>query len=126
MVRIHHRTVENSPYTKEDNMVSNGNLVLNGVTDAELVKILEVKMRHEHTLNFNPQQMQPTFVPKHAAQPGQPVPVYRPGQQPPQQQQEQVYNNVILQWTNENGLEGIQEIVHHLLRKEEAAKAVGQ
>lgn len=103
-----------------------GNLVLNGITDAELVKILEVKMRHEHSLNFNPQQMQPMFVPKHPVQPGQPVPVYRPGQQPPQQQQEQIYNNVVLQWSNEGGLEAVQEIIHFLLKKEEAAKAVEQ
>jgi hypothetical protein len=108
-----------------------GNLVLNGITDAELVKILEVKMRHEHSLNFNPQQMQPTFTSKHQVQPqpGQPMPVYRAGQpqpQPQQSQQEQIYNNVIFQWSNENGLEAVQEIVHFLLKKEEAAKAVGQ
>jgi hypothetical protein len=102
-----------------------GNLVLNGITDAELVKILEVKMRHEHSLNFNPQQMQPVFMPR-PPQPGQPMPVYRPGQQPPPQQQAQAYNSVILQWSNEDGLEAVQEIVHFLLRKEEVAKAGGQ
>jgi len=34
-----------------------GNIVLNGITDPELVKILEIKIRHEKNLNFNPQQM---------------------------------------------------------------------
>jgi hypothetical protein len=103
----------------------NGNLVLNGIQDAELVKILEVKMRHESSLNFNPQQMQVGSVPKpHPA--GQPVAVPRPGQPQPQLQQAQVYNNVNLQWTNENGLEAVQEIVHFLLRKEEQEKAAGQ
>jgi hypothetical protein len=103
----------------------NGNLVLNGIQDAELVKILEVKMRHESNLNFNPQQMQIGSIPK--PQPaGQSVPVLRPGQPQSQQQHVQVYNNVSLQWTNESGLEAVQEIVHFLLRKEEQAKAQGQ
>jgi hypothetical protein len=116
MARIHHRTVENSQYMKEENMVSNGNLVLNGVSDAELVKILEVKMRHESHLGFNPQQMQPNPAPP---QPGRPT-------QPQQGKQVQTYNNVVLAWASENGLEAVQEIVHFLLRKEELAKAVGQ
>jgi len=103
----------------------NGNLVLNGIQDPELVKILEVKMRHEQALNFNPQQMQVTSIPK-PNPPGQPVAVPRPGQPQSQQQHVQVYNNVVLQWTNENGLEAVQEIVHFLLRKEEQAKAEGQ
>ncbi|MFZ0731422.1 MAG: hypothetical protein WAM79_03765 [Candidatus Sulfotelmatobacter sp.] len=85
-----------------------GNLTLNGITDAELVKILEVKMRHEANLGFNPQQMQVVNLP---AQPGK---------------QLQAYNSVILHWTTERGLEAVQEIVHFLLKKEEAAKAVGQ
>ena len=105
-------------------MVSNGSLVLNGVSDAELVKILEVKMRHEKSLNFNPQVMQVAYVPKH--QHGQPVAVPRAGQPVQQPEQVQVYNNAVLQWSTESGLEAIQEIVHFLLKKEEAAKAVGQ
>ncbi len=103
-----------------------GNLVLNGITDAELVKILEVKMRHEHSLNFNPQQMQVCPKPQ---QPG--AVVHRPGQPQPQPQPvqlpEQVYNNVVLQWANERGLEAVKEIVHLLLKKEERMeKAAGQ
>jgi hypothetical protein len=93
-----------------------GNLVLNGITDAELVKILEVKIRHENFLHFNPQQIQP--FQGTPPQPGRP--------QPQPQHGKQAYNNVVLAWTTENGLEAVQEIVHFLLRKEEAAKAAGQ
>lgn len=85
----------------------NGNLVLNGITDPELVKILEIKIRHEGTLNFNPQQMQST-----ASNAG--------GKQIP------IYNNVVLHWLNEQGLEAVQEVVHTLLKKEEKAQAQGQ
>jgi hypothetical protein len=84
-----------------------GNLVLNGVTDPQLVKILDVKIRHEQSLQFNPQQMQ--------------VQQINIGGKP-----SSVYNSVILAWANENGLEAVQEIVHYLLKKEEAQKAVGQ
>jgi hypothetical protein len=114
MAHIDHRTVKNPPYTKEDNMVSNGSLVLNGVNDAELVTILEVKLRHENSLNFNPQQLQPV------------VQQQQPGRPQPPQVGKQAYNNVVLTWATENGLEAVQEIIHLLLRKEEAAKAAGQ
>lgn len=97
-------------------MVNNGNLMLNGISDAELVKILEVKMRHESSLNFNPQQMQVNPPPQ---QPGRPAPP-QPGKIV------QTYNNVVLAWSSENGLEAVQEIVHFLLKKEEQAKAAGQ
>jgi len=98
----------------------NGNLVLNGITDPQLVKILEVKIRHENNLNFNPQQMQINPIqtqPQHSGRPA-----------PPQQQQfgNQTYNNVVLGWSSENGLEAVQEIVHYLLKREDIAKAVGQ
>jgi len=85
----------------------NGSLTLNGLTDKDLVKLLDIKIRHEKSLNFNPQQMQLTNIQTQAGQ-------------------QQVYNNVVLGWANEQGLEGVQEIVHTLLKKEEAAKAVGQ
>jgi hypothetical protein len=98
-------------------MVSNGSLVLNAVTDAELVKILEVKIRHEDSLNFNPQVMQALPVPP---QPG------RPPQPPQPGEQVHAYNNVVLNWTTEKGLGAVQEIVHLLLKKDVAAKAVGQ
>jgi hypothetical protein len=92
----------------EANVINmNGSLILNGLTDKDLVKLLDIKIRHEKSLNFNPQQMQLTNM---QTQTGQ----------------QQVYNNVVLGWSNEQGLEGVQEIVRTLLKKEETAKAVGQ
>jgi hypothetical protein len=86
----------------------NGSLVLNGISDKELVKILEVKIKHENSLTFNPQQLQ--TVNSNIA--GKPV---------------HTYNNIVLGWTQENGLEAVQEIVRFLLTKdEEKAKAQGQ
>ena len=86
----------------------NGSLTLNGLSDADLVKLLDIKIRHEKSLNFNPQQMQLAYV------------------QTQRGQQEQVYNNAVLTWSNEQGLEAVQEIVRTLLKKEETATAVGQ
>lgn len=77
-----------------------GSIVLNGVTDTDLVRILEVKIKHERVVSFNPPQMQPVNT-----QQGQ---TYR-----------QVYNNVILGWTNEEGLKAVHQILSILLEKEE-------
>jgi hypothetical protein len=84
-----------------------GNLVLNGISDTQLVRILDVKIRHEQSLQFNPQQMQ--------------VQQMNAGGKVTS-----MYNNVNLVWVNENGLEAVQEIVHYLLKKEEQQKAAGQ
>ena len=46
----------------------NGSLILNGIGDAELIMILQVKEKHEASLDFTPQQMQPQQVPTN--QPG--------------------------------------------------------
>jgi hypothetical protein len=84
-----------------------GNLTLNGVTDEELVKLLDIKIKHESSLNFNPQQMQTQALQVVG-------------------KQVQTYNNVVLNWTNEDGLEAVETIVTMLLKKDEQAKAVGQ
>jgi len=87
--------------------MKSGNLVLNGIADQELVKLLDVKIRHESSLTFNPQQMAvaaQTIQGKHT----------------------NVYNNVVLGWSDEKGLEAVQEIVQFLLKKDEKAKAQGQ
>lgn len=78
-----------------------GNLVLNGLEDADLVKLLQIKMRHEQFLNYSPQQMQPQR------------------QQTPQGGREW-YNNVTLGWNGEQGLVAVQEAIEILLRKEDA------
>jgi hypothetical protein len=84
-----------------------GQLVLNGITDPELVKILDIKIKNEVVLNFNPAQMQS-------------------GVSNLGGKQTHLYNNVVLGWTSEQGLQAIQDLVQILLKKEEAAKVVGQ
>lgn len=80
-----------------------GSVTINGITDADLIKILQVKERYEGSLLFNPQQMQVGLE--------QP----RPGQPPsPQPQRSTGYNNVILLWNEEKGLNAVLEILQHL------------
>lgn len=86
-----------------------GSFAINGITDAELVKILEIKIRHEGAFTFNPQQLQPTMA---APRPGAaPVPCY---------------NNVLFNWSTEKGLDAVHEVIGYLLKKEERREAVGQ
>jgi hypothetical protein len=77
--------------------MTNGNLVLNGISDRDLVIILEVKQRHEGQLTFSPQQMQP------GTQGNPPSPAY---------------NNLILQWAGHPGVEAVKEILHRLTSEE--------
>jgi hypothetical protein len=78
--------------------VFTGTVVINGVNDKDLVKILDIKIKHETSVFFNPQQLQ-------AISQGN----------PPQQ----VYNNVVLNWQNEDGMEAVHQIISTLLKKEQ-------
>jgi hypothetical protein len=80
-----------------------GNIVLNGITDKEMVKIWEFKAQHSTAFSFNPQQFQPS------GNQGTPF-----------------YNNVSFAWAGEPGLKVMHEILGYLLKKEEKAEAVGQ
>lgn len=80
-----------------------GSITINGITDKELVKILEIKIKHEGKFNFNPQQLQPN------------------GQRP--QGQETVYNNASFNWNSEQGLAAVHEVISYLLKKEERREA---
>ncbi len=71
-----------------------GNVVFNGITDAELVMILQIKEKHEADLDLLPQQMQP-------AQGGNPT--------------KKFYNNVRLDWRGQEGLKALFQIVEGLL-----------
>jgi len=84
-----------------------GQLVLNGITDSELVKILDIKIKNENVLNFNPAQMQPGISNLGG-------------------KQTHVYNSVVLGWLNEQGLQAVQDVVQTLLTKEGQVKAAGQ
>jgi hypothetical protein len=81
-----------------------GNLTLNGITDAELAHILEVKAKNANVFHFNPQTLQPA----------------------PNVQQQTYYNNASFTWNTEQGLNLVHGIVTFLLKKEETAKAQGQ
>jgi hypothetical protein len=74
--------------------MTTGSVTMNGITDRDLVIILEVKEKHEGKLTFNPQQMQPVNQPK------------------------QTYNNVTVGWTDHSALKGVQEILQRLAPEE--------
>ena len=79
-----------------------GYLTMNGINDADLVKILEIKgARGAQSLAFNPQPLQaiPPATPQQAAKP-------------------QTYNNATLGWNDRAGLEGVMEILKHIHEKQ--------
>jgi hypothetical protein len=80
-----------------------GTITLNGVTDRELIQILESKMRNEGKFNFSPSALQIQS---------------KPGQ-------ETAYNNAILVWTSEDGLKAVNEIIGVLLNKHGLPKVAG-
>jgi hypothetical protein len=92
---------------KDNRIMTNfsGSITVNGITDKELVKILEIKMKHEGQFFFNPQQLQVTNV----SRPGLP--------------QESVYNNAVFTWGSEAGLDAVYQIMGYLLKKEERQQA---
>lgn len=74
--------------------MTSGSLVLNGVTDRQLAKIIEFKASHEGLFNFSLSQTQQVATP-----PNQPA----------------MYNNFIIGWGNDNGLRAVIELVASLL-----------
>jgi hypothetical protein len=80
-------------------MAYSGSVTINGLSDQDLVKILEVKIKYEKELYFNPQQLQPV-------------------QQQPPHGAAQIYNNAMFNWNNEKGLEAVHKIISILLKKE--------
>ncbi|HSY03766.1 MAG TPA: hypothetical protein VK819_16505 [Acidobacteriaceae bacterium] len=89
-----------------------GTLTINGIDDKELRTLLTVKIEHEESLVFNPNQLQPFTHP-----PQQP---YRPGQPPqPAARQEQRYNNAVVSWNQEAGLKAVKELLHRLTEHDE-------
>lgn len=74
--------------------MTSGSLVLNGVTDRQLAKIIEYKAAHEGLFNFSLSQTQQVPTP-----PNQPA----------------TYNNFVLVWGADNGLKAVIELVASLL-----------
>ncbi len=84
--------------------MTNGTLTLNGITDQELVKILDAKIRHEGSFSFNPQQLQVVAGMNNRT----------------------VYNNAILTWQNADTLKLVLQLLtelegRHRLHPKEAA-----
>ena len=75
-----------------------GSITLNGVTDAEMAKVFELKAKHGTALHFNPQPVQPIT-----------------NSNPP------AYNNVQFSWNTADGFHLVHEVVSVLTKKEAAA-----
>jgi P pilus assembly chaperone PapD len=72
--------------------MTNGSVTLNGVTDKQLVAVLEAKIHHEGKVFFNPQQVQQV-----------------PAQQP-NPEGKTLNNNVVVSWHNEEGFKAAIEL----------------
>lgn len=77
--------------------MTNGSITINGITDPELLLILETKLKHEGHFFFTPQSMQP------------------------QNTQPQQYNNVTFTWGGDAGLQAVHELTEKLAKKERQA-----
>lgn len=73
-----------------------GSVTINGVNDEQLRTVLAIKIKNEDVLTFNPQHLQPA--------------------QKQSNQQEQRYNNMILQWKDHKGVKAIEEILQDLTK----------
>jgi hypothetical protein len=74
--------------------MTNGQITLNGISDANLILILQEKERLK-SFNLNPQQLQ-----QYNAGPNMVA-----------------YNTCVLTWTNDEGLKAVHEVVGKLLHK---------
>jgi hypothetical protein len=72
-----------------------GTITVNGITDEELIKILEIKLKHK-AMEFSPSQLQ---VQK-------------------QQNQPTRYNAATFTWQDPAGLEGVHQVLGMLLKKQ--------
>ena len=79
--------------------MTTGSLTLNGVTDEEVIKILEAKKQQEEVFSFNPQQLQP--VTRNA-----------------NGKQLKEYNSAILSWSSERGIQSVIELLRRLSERQ--------
>src|ERR1700756_574354 len=79
-----------------------GTITLNGITDRELIQILESKIKNDGKFTFNPQLLQLSAG---------------------RTSQETFYNNAIFTWINEEGLRAIHDITGLLLKGKSMAVA---
>ncbi|MGC1482346.1 MAG: hypothetical protein WA789_01015 [Candidatus Acidiferrum sp.] len=74
--------------------MTSGSMILNGVTDKQLAKIIEYKASHEGLFNFSLSQTQQVPTP-----PNQPT----------------TYNNFVILWGSDNGLKAVVELLASLI-----------
>lgn len=79
-----------------------GTITLNGITDRELIQILESKIKNDGKFTFNPQLLQLSAG---------------------RTSQETSYNNAIFTWINAEGLKAIHDITGLLLKSQSVAVA---
>jgi len=72
----------------------NGSVIINGISDHDMVIVFGLKEHHEGKFQFNPQQMQPQ------QQQGGPHKI--------------LYNNVTLSWLNSEGFQVVMDLLHRL------------
>ena len=82
--------------------MATGTVTLNGISDASLIKILEIKSKHEKEMSFQPNALQTMMQPIQRAGVAA-LPIVP-----------QMYSNAVLTWTGPNGLEGVIEILKHV------------
>jgi hypothetical protein len=83
--------------------MTNGSVILNGLTDKQLVTVLETKIRHEGVVLFNPQLIQQVQL--NPPKPGV-----------------LLNNNVIVGWSTEAGFKAVIELQAELLNHRLVAK----
>jgi hypothetical protein len=97
-----------------DKAMRSGTLTINGISDKDLIKILEIKTKYEGDLQFMPNAIQPiNQAPQQPHRPGGPTAASAAPR-------EQLYNNAVLNFTTDKGLKAVKEILHHLTEHEGA------
>jgi hypothetical protein len=72
-----------------------GQIILNHITDDDIVAILEIKKRHPELVTFNPTALR--VVGQQPGNPGLPL-----------------YDGAVFGWASEEGLKVVKEILHRL------------
>ena len=81
-----------------------GSLLVNGIHQKNLPKLLEIKMKHEGHFIFNPDHLRETVI----------------------QGQGTTYNNVALEYSSERGMRAAVEVMEYLLHQEQASEGAAR
>ncbi len=81
-----------------------GSLLVNGIHEKYLPKLLEIKMKHEGHFIFNPDHLRETVI----------------------QGQGTTYNNVALEYSSERGMRAAVEVMEYLLHQEQESEGAAR